>query len=90
MTRPQRSLRLIYGRLGEPVNGWVLVRCESLDLVSQGRTEADACATLREEAALVMSHAREQGTLVALLGRLGAGPTGEEAASFELDLTQLP
>jgi len=90
MTSPQRAVRLAYGRIGEPANGWVLVRCEALDLVSQGRTEADACAMLREEAALILSYARELGTLPSLLERLGAGAAGEEASCLDLDLTQLP
>jgi predicted RNase H-like HicB family nuclease len=66
------------------------VQCDALDLVSQGRTEAEACATLREEAALYLGHARDAGTLIPLLERLDTQAKGKGDSSFELNLSQLP
>ena len=90
MASSQRTLRLTYGRLEEPADGWVLIRCDALDLVSQGRTEVEACETLREEAALCLSHARDAGTLDSLLERLNARAAGGADTAFELNLSQLP
>ncbi len=89
MTRTRRKLRLPYRLDPEPVNGWVLSRCEPLDLVSQGRTAEQARTLLQEEARLYLGQAKELGDLPALLERLDAQPAGDGASSFDLDLTKL-
>jgi predicted RNase H-like HicB family nuclease len=90
MTSPQHFLRLAYCLDPEPVNGYVMARCEALDLVSQGRTEEEARATLRDEAALVLGQTQHMGSLAALLERIGASVLGKPSAGFDFDLTRLP
>jgi predicted RNase H-like HicB family nuclease len=89
MTASRRKLRLSYRVDTEPVNGWVLSRCEALDLISQGRTAEQARTLLQEEARLYLGQAKELGNLPALLERLAAQPAGDGAPTFDLDLTKL-
>jgi hypothetical protein len=84
-----KSVRLAYRVDAEPVNGWVLARCDALDLVCQGRTSEDARLQLIEEAGLLVAQAGEQGTLTAWVDRLAASPAGE-GETLDLDLARLP
>jgi predicted RNase H-like HicB family nuclease len=88
MTRLPHPLRLAYRLDPEPVNGWVLARCEALDLVSQGRTPEEAGALLGEEARLLLEQAHALGTLATLLERIAAQPAADAAGVLEVDLSQ--
>jgi predicted RNase H-like HicB family nuclease len=88
MASASGKLRLSYVLDPEPVNGWVLSRCEALDLVSQGRTPEEARDTLREEASLLLAQAQASGALAPLLERAALHKVAGGDA-FEIDLGRL-
>jgi predicted RNase H-like HicB family nuclease len=89
MTKSPKKLRLAYRIEPEPVNGWVLARCEALDLVSQGRDAEQARTLLHEEARLYLAQMQGQGALTALLERLDGEAAQENTASIDFDLSRL-
>jgi predicted RNase H-like HicB family nuclease len=89
MAAAPASVRLPYRLDEERVNGWVLARCEALDLVCQGATEDEAVAQLRDEATLLLSAAAEAGTLAKLSEHL-RGFADAAAPAMDVTLPRLP
>src|SRR5579863_10202151 len=83
-------LRLPFKVDPDPVNGYVLVRCENLDLVSQGKNEADARAVLSDEASLYLAAARDLGTMDPLVERLAEQTQLDGLRVLDIDLAKLP
>jgi hypothetical protein len=83
-------LRLPFKVDPDPVNGYVLVRCENLDLVSQGKNEADARAVLSDEASLYLASARDLGTIDPLVERLAEQAQLDGLRVLDIDLAKLP
>lgn len=68
-THAQLSFKLPY--VLSPEGDWIVASCPSLDVHSQGRSEAEAVAQLREAVQLFLETCLETGTLDTVLAELG-------------------
>jgi len=79
-----------YGTLTREDDWWIS-HCPPLDVASQGRTEKEAKANLREAVHLFVESCSERGTLFDALNELGFAPGNESseppAGSFPVDLS---
>ena len=85
MTPSRQCLRAAFRVLSKPDNGYVIVQCESLDLLAQGKTEDEAQAQLADEIVLLLAAATEDGTLESWIAKAST-PGGDGTRTLEIDL----
>ena len=85
MTQTARSLQVPYQLDPIRVNGYVLARCETLDVIAQGKTGEEASEQLADEIKLLFGWARKAGTVDQWIAKARI-PSPESGTTLTVDL----